>query len=153
MLYRSLSVQAWKVNTLFCEQYLEQVAVLLSAWLSKSKGTAERELHKMQQFPDHTQYRDSRFHLISARISTPTSFPMVCGLENTNVHVSWSWAAKEKSPPKRQSRVLLVPLKLFTIVQHNVTLTTISPRETSLFFHLWCHRIDKYMIWDYISEP
>lgn len=94
-----------------------------------SKGMPERGLPTIQQFPDCTQYRDSHIHLISARISTPTSFPMVCGLENTNVHVSWSWAAKEKSPPKRQSCMLLVPLKLFTIVQHNVTLTTISHRE------------------------
>lgn len=99
----------------------------------------QRGLQKIQQFPDHTQYRDSRIHLISARISTPTSFPMVCGLENTNVHVSWSWAAKEKSPPKRQSCMLLVALKLFTIVQHNVTLTTMSHGETAFFSPLMSH--------------
>lgn len=98
-----------------------------------SKGMPKRGLHTIQQFPDRTRYRDSHIHLISARISTPTSFPMVCGLENTNVHVSWSWAAKEKSPPKRQSCMLLVALKLFTIVQHNVTLTTISHREIVFF--------------------
>lgn len=86
-----------------------------------------------QQLPAQT-VQDPRIHSISARISTPASFPVVCGLENTNVHVSWSWAAKEKSPPKRQSCRLLVPLKLFTMVQHNVTFTTISHTETAFFF-------------------
>lgn len=111
----------------------------------------ERGLHKIQQLPDHTRYRDSHIHLISAHISTRTSFPMVCGLENTNVHVSWSWAAKEKSPPKRQGCMLLVPLKLFTIVQHDVTPRWAPGKQA--FFHLWCHVTDKTMIWDPISEP
>lgn len=41
-------------------------------------------------------------HLVPAPIST-ASCTEVCGLENTNVRVSWIWAAKEKSPPWRQS--------------------------------------------------
>lgn len=75
-------------HTILQKVSLTSISVCCQQNFANSKGMPERGLQKPQRFPDPAQHRDSRSHLISARISTPTSFPMVCGLENTNVQVS-----------------------------------------------------------------
>lgn len=104
--YTSPPAQTWDVSTLLCEYEYIYIYILSKYQcyrqpeFEKSKGRPARGLHTVQWFPERAQYRDSHTHLISARISTPASFPVVCGLGNTNVRVSWA-ALQRKSPLPR----------------------------------------------------
>lgn len=84
---KGLSAQAYKANKLLCGKIsLASISIIISLTLKILKACQKKGNRK----PSSSQiiHRDSHIHSISARISTPTSFPMVCGLENTNVHVS-----------------------------------------------------------------
>lgn len=116
-------------------------------------GRPERGLRTVQGFPERAEYRDSQTHLISARISTPASFPVVCGLENTNVHVSWAELQRKSPLPRGRAACFWCPWNWS--LYSNIIWR--SPQWAAgkhiVFFHLWCHITDKTMIWDHHSEP
>lgn len=91
------SVQSWKGKNF--------VQITLSTYQCYSQAENSKSMpERVAKTPAVPSYPRSA----PAPIST-TSCTEVCGLENTNVHVSWIWAAKENVPSLEAERQDLVP--------------------------------------------